>query len=64
MCTSLTSVDCLCVICFMCRDVNGHGTHVSGTAAGNYGVAAPYTPPGALLSGAAPRARLAVYKVG
>lgn len=48
----------------MCRDVNGHGTHVSSTAAGNYGVQAPYTPAGALLSGTAPRARLAVYKVG
>lgn len=44
-------------------DGNGHGTHCAGTAAGNYGV--PVVVNGAsygFASGAAPRARLAIYK--
>ncbi|KAG0626069.1 hypothetical protein M758_2G100300 [Ceratodon purpureus] len=44
-------------------DGNGHGTHCAGTAAGNYGV--PVVVNGAnygLASGAAPRARLSIYK--
>ncbi|HVM16341.1 MAG TPA: S8 family serine peptidase [Gaiellaceae bacterium] len=46
------------------RDLNGHGTHVGTTAAGNHGI----TPTGSLtgfdkISGIAPRARLAAYKV-
>ena len=44
--------------------MGGHGTHTAGTAGGNYGVQTPYTPSDALLSGMAPRARLAIYKVG
>lgn len=45
------------------RDYNGHGSHTSGTAAGNYktkttGVAAAFGP----VSGMAPGARIAVYK--
>jgi hypothetical protein len=46
-----------------CRDVDGHGSHTAATAAGNYGAQPPFTPRGALLSGMAPRARLAIYKV-
>ncbi|WP_299940243.1 S8 family serine peptidase [uncultured Microbulbifer sp.] len=42
------------------RDVDGHGTHTATTAAGNYGVV---TPDGETLTGMAPRARVAVYKV-
>lgn len=45
------------------RDIDGHGTHCAGTAAGNYGVETSITPSGALLSGVAPRARLVAYKV-
>jgi subtilisin family serine protease len=45
------------------RDTNGHGTHVAAIAAGNYGAESPGTPRGAVLSGMAPRARIAVYKV-
>lgn len=42
------------------RDFGGHGTHTAGTAAGNHGVdAGEY----GTLSGMAPAARLAVYKV-
>ncbi len=45
------------------RDFNGHGTHTSSTAAGNFGV----QPTGAAaaygrISGMAPRARVAMYK--
>ncbi|WP_444918653.1 S8 family serine peptidase [Microbulbifer sp. JMSA003] len=42
------------------RDADGHGTHTATTAAGNYGV---ITPDGKTLTGMAPRARIAVYKV-
>jgi subtilisin family serine protease len=45
------------------RDYNGHGTHTSSTAGGNYGV--PATGPAAVfgsISGMAPRARVAMYK--
>jgi subtilisin family serine protease len=45
------------------RDYNGHGTHTSSTAGGNYGV--PATGPAAVfgkISGMAPRARIAMYK--
>jgi hypothetical protein len=46
------------------RDLNGHGTHVGTTAAGNHDI----TPTGSLtgfsaMSGIAPRARIAAYKV-
>jgi subtilisin family serine protease len=43
----------------LCRDVNSHGTHVAATAAGNYGVRFR----NGVLSGMAPRARIAAYKV-
>lgn len=46
-----------------CRDVDGHGSHTAAIAAGNYGTQAHFTPKGAVLSGMAPRARLAIYKV-
>lgn len=42
------------------RDPAGHGTHTATTAVGNYGVV---TPDGESITGMAPRARLAVYKV-
>ncbi|WP_444903514.1 S8 family serine peptidase [Microbulbifer sp. CnH-101-E] len=42
------------------RDADGHGTHTATTAAGNYGVV---TPDGKTLTGMAPRARIAAYKV-
>ena len=45
------------------RDYNGHGSHTSGTAGGNHGVATtgPATVFGT-ISGIAPRARIAMYK--
>jgi hypothetical protein len=43
----------------LCRDVDSHGTHVAATAAGNYGVRLR----NGVLSGMAPRARIAAYKV-
>jgi len=46
------------------RDYNGHGTHTSSTAGGNHEV--PTTGPAAVfgaISGIAPRARIATYKV-
>lgn len=46
------------------RDYNGHGTHTASTAGGNYGV--EVTGPAAVfgtISGIAPRARIASYKV-
>jgi hypothetical protein len=45
------------------RDNNGHGTHTTTTAAGNAGVAAVLPGPTALVTGVAPRAQVAVYKV-
>jgi len=45
------------------RDYNGHGTHTSSTAGGNFGVQA--TGPAAVfgtISGIAPRARISTYK--
>jgi hypothetical protein len=41
------------------RDWGGHGTHTSTTAGGNSGVSTP----GGTISGIAPRARIAAYKV-
>lgn len=51
-----------------CRDISGHGTHVASVAAGNWGVQVtglPKTWPqsATTISGVAPRARIAVYKV-
>ncbi|WIA20692.1 hypothetical protein OEZ85_005063 [Tetradesmus obliquus] len=42
-----------------CRDIASHGTHTASTAGGNYGV--PFR--GGIISGMAPRARIAAYKV-
>lgn len=41
---------------------NGHGTHVAGTAVGNFGVIAERDGASAEISGVAPAARLMVYK--
>lgn len=41
---------------------NGHGTHVAGTAVGNYGVTAERDGATAEISGVAPAAQLMVYK--
>lgn len=45
-----------------CKDADGHGSHTASTAAGNYGDTSTQAPAGAVLSGMAPRARLAIYK--
>jgi len=47
------------------RDVDGHGSHTASTAAGNSGVVAraPDNSVLGIISGMAPRARIAVYKV-
>lgn len=46
------------------RDADNHGTHTATTAAGNYGVTAEIGgQPVGNVSGMAPRARIAVYKV-
>jgi subtilisin family serine protease len=47
------------------RDGNGHGTHVASTAAGNAGVSASIKGHSfGKISGVAPAAKLAIYKVG
>jgi subtilisin family serine protease len=47
------------------RDGDGHGTHVASTAAGNAGVSASVAGHSfGKISGVAPAAKLAIYKVG
>lgn len=45
------------------RDADGHGSHTASTAAGNYGVNAVIDGVSLQISGMAPRARIATYKV-
>lgn len=45
------------------RDEDGHGTHTASTAAGNSGVQAQVLNANEVITGVAPRAHLAVYKV-
>ncbi|MDQ3788398.1 MAG: S8 family serine peptidase, partial [Actinomycetota bacterium] len=45
------------------RDYNGHGTHTAATAAGNHGVVPTGAEALGTVSGIAPRARIAAYKV-
>lgn len=45
------------------RDSSGHGSHVASTAGGNFVIGQLSGTPVAQLSGMAPRARIAVYKV-
>jgi subtilisin family serine protease len=48
------------------RDANGHGSHTASTAAGNYGVSpviGGYSLGIPMISGVAPRAQVAMYKV-
>jgi subtilisin family serine protease len=47
------------------RDYNDHGSHTASTAAGNFGVPSVLagSPPVGAITGMAPRARLAIYKV-
>jgi subtilisin family serine protease len=46
------------------RDASDHGSHTASTAAGNYGVEASIdNEPLGMVSGMAPRARVAVYKI-
>jgi hypothetical protein len=45
------------------RDDDGHGTHTASTAAGNSGVRAQVLNADELITGVAPRAHLAIYKV-
>lgn len=46
------------------RDADGHGSHTAGTAGGNYGVPAEINGEfKGIISGVAPRARIAAYKV-
>jgi hypothetical protein len=45
------------------RDADGHGSHTAGTAAGNENVTATIKGRDVTISGVAPRARVAMYKV-
>ncbi len=63
--TSFTTFNTLAAGEFLsARDSDGHGSHTATTAGGNYGVAADIDGvPVGHVSGMAPRARIAVYKV-